>query len=45
MVVFFRYSSIDVLSVQLPPSVLEFGQIQEEWIRKDAGEVIFKNYC
>jgi 1-phosphatidylinositol-3-phosphate 5-kinase len=40
MVVFFRYSPIDVLSVHLPPSVLEFGYIQEKWIRKVAEEVI-----
>ncbi|OIW10205.1 hypothetical protein TanjilG_27956 [Lupinus angustifolius] len=38
MVAFFRYSPVDVLSVHLPPSVLEFGHIQEEWIRKEAGE-------
>lgn len=42
MVVFFRYSPIDVLSVHLPPSVLEFGYIQEKWIRKVAGELFSK---
>ncbi|TKY59045.1 putative 1-phosphatidylinositol-3-phosphate 5-kinase FAB1C [Spatholobus suberectus] len=42
MVAFFRYSPIDILSVHLPPSVLEFGHIQEEWIRKEAGELFIK---
>ncbi|CAL0312145.1 unnamed protein product [Lupinus luteus] len=42
MVAFFRYSPVDVLSVHLPPSVLEFGHIQEEWIRKEAGELFSK---
>ncbi|KAI4313804.1 hypothetical protein L6164_026754 [Bauhinia variegata] len=42
MVAFFRYSPIDILSVHLPPSMLEFGHIQEEWIRKDAGELLVK---
>ncbi|XP_020239345.1 putative 1-phosphatidylinositol-3-phosphate 5-kinase FAB1C [Cajanus cajan] len=42
MVAFFRYSPIDVLSVHLPPSVLEFDHIQEEWIRKEAGELLIK---
>lgn len=42
MVAFFRYSPIDTLSVHLPPSVLEFGHIQEEWIRKEAGELFIK---
>ncbi|RDX99382.1 putative 1-phosphatidylinositol-3-phosphate 5-kinase FAB1C, partial [Mucuna pruriens] len=42
MVAFFRYSPIDILSVHLPPSMLEFGNIQEEWIRKEAGELFIK---
>ncbi|XP_073226446.1 putative 1-phosphatidylinositol-3-phosphate 5-kinase FAB1C [Cicer arietinum] len=42
MVVFFRYSPIDILSVHLPPSVLEFGYTQEKWIRKEAGELFNK---
>ncbi|KAG4908874.1 hypothetical protein AAZX31_20G012800 [Glycine max] len=42
MVAFFRYSPIDILSVHLPPSVLEFGHIQEEWIIKEAGELFIK---
>lgn len=45
MVAFFQYSPIYILSVHLPPSVLEFGHIQEEWIRKEAGEVLLQNYC
>ena len=40
MVAFFRYSPIDILSVHLPPSVLEFnGHVQPEWIRKEATQV------
>ncbi|CAN6675494.1 unnamed protein product [Malus baccata var. baccata] len=43
MVAFFRYSAIDILSVHLPPSVLEFnGQVQPEWIRKEATELMGK---
>ncbi|XP_038714940.1 putative 1-phosphatidylinositol-3-phosphate 5-kinase FAB1C isoform X2 [Tripterygium wilfordii] len=39
MVAFFRYSPIDILSVYLPPSVLEFNLIQQEWTRKEAAEL------
>ena len=40
MVAFFWYSPIDILSVHLPPSVLEFnGHVQYEWTRKEAAEV------
>ncbi|KAJ4843400.1 hypothetical protein Tsubulata_013306 [Turnera subulata] len=43
MVVFFRYSPIDILNVHLPPSVLEFnGCVQQEWIRKEAAELLGK---
>ncbi|KAL6186916.1 hypothetical protein ACLB2K_043034 [Fragaria x ananassa] len=43
MVAFFRYSPIDILSVHLPPSVLEFnGQVQPDWIRKEATELMGK---
>ncbi|KAJ7954212.1 1-phosphatidylinositol-3-phosphate 5-kinase [Quillaja saponaria] len=43
MVAFFRYSPIDILSVCLPPSVLEFnGQTQLDWIRKEAAELLSK---
>ncbi|KAM1520668.1 hypothetical protein ACFX10_011018 [Malus domestica] len=43
MVAFFRYSPIDILSVHLPPSVLEFnGQVQPEWIRQEATELMGK---
>ncbi|XP_007045106.2 PREDICTED: putative 1-phosphatidylinositol-3-phosphate 5-kinase FAB1C [Theobroma cacao] len=43
MVAFFRYSPIDILSVHLPPSMLEFsGDAQQEWIRKDAAELMVK---
>ncbi|KAF8021288.1 hypothetical protein BT93_G1654 [Corymbia citriodora subsp. variegata] len=36
MVAFFRYSPIDILSVHLPPSKLEFNDLQREWLRKEA---------
>ncbi|XP_077230408.1 FORMS APLOID AND BINUCLEATE CELLS 1C [Tasmannia lanceolata] len=40
MVAFFRYSPIDILSIHLPPSTLEFnGQIQQEWFRRETTEV------
>lgn len=40
MVAFFRYSPIDILSVNLPPSMLEFGSdIQHEWVIREAMEV------
>ncbi|KAJ6324359.1 hypothetical protein OIU76_011626 [Salix suchowensis] len=43
MVVFFRYSPIDILNVYLPPSVLEFNSsIQHKWIRKEASELLGK---
>ncbi|CBI26914.3 unnamed protein product, partial [Vitis vinifera] len=43
MVAFFRYSPIDILSVHLPPAMLEFnGQVQQEWIRKEASELLSK---
>ncbi|XP_022941957.1 putative 1-phosphatidylinositol-3-phosphate 5-kinase FAB1C [Cucurbita moschata] len=43
MVAFFRYSTIDILSVNLPPSVLEFNShVQQEWISKEASEIIGK---
>ncbi|CAK9166856.1 unnamed protein product [Ilex paraguariensis] len=43
MVAFFRYSPINILSVCLPPSVLEFnGHVQQDWIRKEAAELLNK---
>ncbi|XP_057962496.1 putative 1-phosphatidylinositol-3-phosphate 5-kinase FAB1C isoform X2 [Malania oleifera] len=43
MVAFFRYSPIDILSVHLPASVLEFnGFAQQKWIRKEAAELMSK---
>ncbi|OWM86229.1 hypothetical protein CDL15_Pgr011053 [Punica granatum] len=43
MVAFFRYSPIDILSVCLPPSMLEFNsQVQQKWLKKEAGELIDK---
>uniref|UniRef100_A0A6N2N5B8 Uncharacterized protein n=1 Tax=Salix viminalis TaxID=40686 RepID=A0A6N2N5B8_SALVM len=41
MVVFFRYSPIDIHNVHLPPSMLEFNGIaQQEWTRKEAAELL-----
>jgi 1-phosphatidylinositol-3-phosphate 5-kinase len=43
MVAFFRYSPIDILSVHLPPSVLDFnGNLQHEFTRKEAVEVLLR---
>ncbi|XVE92054.1 hypothetical protein REPUB_Repub01dG0064200 [Reevesia pubescens] len=43
MVAFFRYSPINILSVHLPPSILEFsGDVQQEWIRKETAELMVK---
>ncbi|KAK4423472.1 putative 1-phosphatidylinositol-3-phosphate 5-kinase FAB1C [Sesamum alatum] len=43
MVAFFRYSPINILSVRLPPSILEFGSPKEQsWIRKEASELLSK---
>ncbi|KAL0396725.1 UNVERIFIED_CONTAM: putative 1-phosphatidylinositol-3-phosphate 5-kinase FAB1C [Sesamum calycinum] len=43
MVAFFRYSPINILSVRLPPSVLEFGgPCEQSWIRKEAYELLSK---
>ncbi|KAF5732083.1 hypothetical protein HS088_TW18G00772 [Tripterygium wilfordii] len=40
MVACFRYASIDVLSVYLPPSKLDFDFENQEWIQKEADEVV-----
>lgn len=43
MIACFRYSSINVLSVYLPPSKLEFNDPkQQEWLMKEAKEVADK---
>lgn len=43
MIACFRYSSINVLSVHLPPSKLEFHDPhQQDWLRKEAAEVADK---
>ncbi|CAA3013956.1 1-phosphatidylinositol-3-phosphate 5-kinase FAB1A-like [Olea europaea subsp. europaea] len=39
MVACFRYAPIDVLSVHLPPSKLEFNYDKQEWIQKEVDEV------
>ncbi|CAA3031320.1 1-phosphatidylinositol-3-phosphate 5-kinase FAB1C [Olea europaea subsp. europaea] len=43
IVAFFQYSPIDILSVCLPPSILEFsGHGEQTWIRKEASELLNK---
>ncbi|XP_076921331.1 putative 1-phosphatidylinositol-3-phosphate 5-kinase FAB1C [Bidens hawaiensis] len=43
MVAFFRYSPIDILSVHLPPPVLQFGDhFQQDWLKKDIAELLSK---
>nr|XP_010909652.1 putative 1-phosphatidylinositol-3-phosphate 5-kinase FAB1C isoform X2 [Elaeis guineensis] len=40
MVAFFRYSPVDILSVNLPPSTLDFtSQTQQELVRKEAAKI------
>ncbi|KAJ7951437.1 1-phosphatidylinositol-3-phosphate 5-kinase [Quillaja saponaria] len=40
MVACFRYASIDVHSVYLPPPKLEFNHVNQEWIQKETDEVV-----
>ncbi|XP_048321152.1 1-phosphatidylinositol-3-phosphate 5-kinase FAB1B [Ziziphus jujuba] len=40
MVACFRYASIDVLSVFLPPSKLDFNLENQEWVQKETDEVV-----
>ncbi|XP_042483722.1 1-phosphatidylinositol-3-phosphate 5-kinase FAB1B-like [Macadamia integrifolia] len=40
MVACFRYASIDVHSVYLPPPKLDFNCENQEWIQKEANEVV-----
>ncbi|KAL8120754.1 putative 1-phosphatidylinositol-3-phosphate 5-kinase FAB1C [Apium graveolens] len=43
MVAFFRYSPIDIFSVCLPPSVLEFiPHSQQDWLKKETIEILSK---
>lgn len=40
MVAVFRYSPVDILSVNLPPSVLDFAYpIAQDWLNEEAGDV------
>ncbi|KAF9592335.1 hypothetical protein IFM89_014261 [Coptis chinensis] len=40
MIAFFHYSPIDILSVCLPPSLLDFsGQFQQDWVKREAIKV------
>ncbi|XP_043719109.1 1-phosphatidylinositol-3-phosphate 5-kinase FAB1B-like [Telopea speciosissima] len=40
MVACFRYASIDVHSVYLPPSKLDFNRENQEWLQEEANEVV-----
>uniref|UniRef100_A0A0D9X822 1-phosphatidylinositol-3-phosphate 5-kinase n=1 Tax=Leersia perrieri TaxID=77586 RepID=A0A0D9X822_9ORYZ len=43
MVAFFRYSPVDILSVNLPPSVLDFNcRSRQDWMRRMAVEIYSK---
>ncbi|KAI3453111.1 hypothetical protein Pfo_009774 [Paulownia fortunei] len=43
MIAFFQYSPINILSVRLPPSTLEFCSPGEQsWMRKEASELLSK---
>ncbi|CAN6478430.1 unnamed protein product [Victoria cruziana] len=42
MVACFRYASIDVHSVYLPPSKLDFDYQRQEWIQREADQVVSK---
>ncbi|KAF0899302.1 hypothetical protein E2562_015948 [Oryza meyeriana var. granulata] len=43
MVAFFRYSPVDILSVNLPPSVLDFNcHSRQDWMRRMAVEIYSK---
>ncbi|KAK9705228.1 hypothetical protein RND81_07G041900 [Saponaria officinalis] len=40
MIAFFHYSTIDILTVHLPPSMLEFnGHSKQEWIQREVEEL------
>ncbi|KAL9229278.1 hypothetical protein vseg_004763 [Gypsophila vaccaria] len=40
MIAFFHYSTIDILTVHLPPSMLEFnGNSKQEWIQREVDEL------
>ena len=42
MVAFFRYSPVDILSVNLPPSILDFNcHNPQEWLKRVAIEVCY----
>ncbi|OIT05556.1 PREDICTED: putative 1-phosphatidylinositol-3-phosphate 5-kinase FAB1C [Nicotiana attenuata] len=42
-IAFFRYSPIDILSVRLPPSTLDFSSYTEqEWLQKETAELLCK---
>ncbi|CAN6465674.1 unnamed protein product [Victoria cruziana] len=43
VIAFFRYAPIDILTVFLPPAMLEYrSKVQQEWIRKEATDVSVK---
>jgi 1-phosphatidylinositol-3-phosphate 5-kinase len=42
MVAVFRYSPVDILSVNLPPSVMDFtNRVPLEWVREQMAEVLY----
>ncbi|CDP00755.1 unnamed protein product [Coffea canephora] len=43
VVAFFRYSPIEILSVHLPPSILDFNASGQDWIRREASELLRKS--
>lgn len=45
MVAFFHYSPVDILSVRLPPLVLDFScQIQEDLAKEEAAAVCYQTF-
>ena len=45
MVAVFRYSPVDILSVNLPPSVLDFAYpVAQDWLIEEAGDVCSFEY-
>lgn len=43
MVAYFRYSPVDILSIELPPLVLDFScDVQPDWMRREAAAILNK---
>lgn len=46
MVAMFKYSTVAIYSVSLPPQKLEFrNSIRQEWLRKETENVCFFHAC